>query len=529
MTSEAMQAEQGGVAEQAIGPYLQAVRRHWRLVAFVTVLAVIVTAAAVQVIGTPYSASASIFVTPVPEGDAAFVGSGTVFDTGDPARTVQTAAALIDTPAAAASAAHTLGRPWTTQTVLQDTSVSPRGASSVLAVTAQAATARDAVRLANAFAQAAVGYRATIVQAQIAAAITQLEARLAAIRTASGSTSEADALATGLEQLRAVQGAGREPTLSVSQTAQSAARSGSSRALILILAIVGGFALASIAALGLDAFGGPVRDREEATRLYPVPVLAAIQEIPGRRGSMGIPPWTLPPAVFEQVRMLRVQLSMGNDIPTIMVTSAGAGDGKTTVAAALAASFSEAGKQVWLMDLDLRKPDLPRILSMEREVAEIDSSERAAGVPLNVEALPGVRLLPAPTPDIARFETVVKRLPLLLAQARKTAHVVIIDTAPIGEVSDSLRVVGLCDHVLLVVRPGHTDRRRLSLARDLLRRAGANLRGLVLVGKEIGLPRGADSYGYAMGQSMRNGAADPDSQSQIVSTSSGGRSELDVD
>ena len=95
-------------------------------------------------------------------------------------------------------------------------------------------------------------------------------------------------------------------------------------------------------------------------------------------------------------------------------------------------------------------------------------------------------------------ENVLKRLPLLIAQARRVANIVIVDTAPVGEVSEALRIAGMCDQVVFVARPRHTDRRRLKLARDLLDRAGARPVGMVLVGKETGLPRGDQNYAYAI-------------------------------
>ncbi len=77
------------------------------------------------------------------------------------------------------------------------------------------------------------------------------------------------------------------------------------------------------------------------------------------------------------------------------------------------------------------------------------------------------------------------------------ASCVIIDTPPVGEVSEALRIAPICDEVLFVARPRHTDRRRLILARELLERADAQMAGMVLVGREAGLPGGRYGYGYS--------------------------------
>ena len=194
--------------------------------------------------------------------------------------------------------------------------------------------------------------------------------------------------------------------------------------------------------------------------------------------------------------MLRVQLSLR--APTgavIMVTSAGAGDGKTTVAAALAAAFSEVEEDVILIDLDLRKRDLGRLLGVQ----DAGSENGGGGSPQSL-ATPGldhVRVIAAPKGDPALHEAFIRRLPDVLEQARRSASYVILDTAPVGEVSETLRISQMCDQVVVVVRPRHTERRRIGLARDLLERADAPTIGIVVVGEDSGLGSGYYGYGYS--------------------------------
>jgi Mrp family chromosome partitioning ATPase/capsular polysaccharide biosynthesis protein len=487
-------------AEQAVGPYLRAVRRHWRLVAAVSLLAVVIAGVTIYRIGSTYTTTASILVTPLPEGDAGFVGIGTVVDTGDPGQSVQTAAALIDNHPGAQAAAKQLGRPWTESSVFEAVTVAPEGASNVVDITATASTATEAQRVANAFTTDALAYRAAIVQGEIARSIAALQAELDQVHTSASSPAETQTLATSISQLKSAKGTGGEPTLSLAQSAPlPTGPNGASKELILFLALVGGFALGSVAAVGLETFSRPVRDREEIAAIYPLPVLAALPLVAGRRRTHGTPPWALPADVFEQLRMLRVQLSLAPEGRVIMVTSAGAGDGKTTVAAALAAAFAEADQSVILLDLDLRKPDLRRLLGVDEAVEPEGLSPRApAGVPVSVPKLPGVRVFPTPRGDMSTVETLVQRLPLLIAQARRAADFVVVDSAPVGEVSEALRIAAICDQVVFVARPRHTDRRRLTLARDLLERAGRSPVGMVLVGKETGMPRGDHGYAYSM-------------------------------
>jgi Mrp family chromosome partitioning ATPase len=184
-----------------------------------------------------------------------------------------------------------------------------------------------------------------------------------------------------------------------------------------------------------------------------------------------------------------------------MVTSAGAGDGKTTVAAALAAAFAEVNEEVVLMDLDMRRPELTRLLGPNPTVDGREHANGAADGTVPVRPLPGVKLIPAPKGDLAKLETIIKMLPAQIAQAKRKGACVIIDTAPVGEVSEALRIAAVSDQVVVVARPRHTDRRRLRMARDLLERAHAPTVGMVLVAEDASMVGGDYGYGYSTGLS----------------------------
>src|SRR5262245_37344552 len=112
-------------SEQAGGTYLRAIRRHWVRVVFLTFVTTGVALVILAGTHRSYEASASVLVNAVPASDPSFIGTGAVVDTGDPARTVQTAAALIDSPTAAAAAAAAMGAGWTASHVQAATSVTP--------------------------------------------------------------------------------------------------------------------------------------------------------------------------------------------------------------------------------------------------------------------------------------------------------------------------------------------------------------------------------------------------------------------
>ena len=85
---------------------------------------------------------------------------------------------------------------------------------------------------------------------------------------------------------------------------------------------------------------------------------------------------------------------------------------------------------------------------------------------------PGLRVLPTDPGNVLLLDAITRRLPELFHEARSLADYVIVDTPPLGEISDALRLVDLVDDIVIVARPGHTNRDSLETARDLMTRSG---------------------------------------------------------
>ena len=101
--------------------------------------------------------------------------------------------------------------------------------------------------------------------------------------------------------------------------------------------------------------------------------------------------------------------------------------------------------------------------------------------------------------DAILLDPLYERLPQLVAEAREIADHVIIDTPPLGEISDALRLLDYVDDVVVVVRPGNSDRVGLSTTANLLARTGTEPAGFLVVG---GTPGQTSSY-YAYGHHRR--------------------------
>jgi Mrp family chromosome partitioning ATPase len=254
-----------------------------------------------------------------------------------------------------------------------------------------------------------------------------------------------------------------------------------------------------------------IREPEELLGVYPMPVLARVPKLPRRlRRREGERALTMPPSVREAFRSLHVQLEEApGSHRVIVLTSASSGDGKTSSALNLALALVAAGNRVILMDFDLRKPDLGRVLGLQASrglVSLLGSDRTLSDVLLSAPGLPPLSVAPAGTGegDVLLLGALARRLPAIMSEARELADYIIVDTPPLGEVSDALRVLPEADDILVVARPGNTNRPSLELMRDLLARAGQSPFGMVMVGTR---GRGAAPYyAYGVPPGARSGA-----------------------
>lgn len=489
--------------EGALGSYLAAITAHPWIFVLITLAAVAASVAFLTVREPRYEATANVLVEPVPQEDQVFLGLPLLRDTGDPVRTAQTAASLIKSRAAAELAAERLGDEWTSRELFEDAiEVNPEGESNILAITAAADRAAEAAEVANEFTTAALEERAERLEQAARTLINQLQSRLEATPT-DDQVTRAE-LAARLEQVRLVVARG-DPTLLISQEAiPPTAATGAPAPLIIVLAVLAGLTLGSGTAFLLELLTRRVRDEEEALAIYPLPVLARVPLLSERsRRARGDAAWSMPPAIREPFLTLTVQLQQADRASTaIMLTSATTGDGKTTSAINLAVSLATTGKRVALLDFDLRKPQVGTELGMtdlcdvSELVAPNVSLARLLAHPSELRALRVLAIGFDRDEEYLR-EDAIATLPSLVQQARSLADYVVIDTPPLGEVSDALRLGRAVDSVLLVIRPGNTARGQLRATRELLERSGYPVGGSIMMGSS---DRAGRPYGYGYGQ-----------------------------
>jgi tyrosine-protein kinase len=477
-----------GREEGAFGPYARAVRHHPWLVAAVTLVAVLVSIAWLSTRETQYESTAQILVTPIAEDSS--TGLPLLTDSVDPTRVVQTAATILDSPKAATVAARSL-RGWTPETLADAVRIDAQGDSNVVAVTAQTTSPASAATVANAYAVAALAARRTVLGAEVDLQLAGLEAQRRALAGADPTTAaELAGRIAELEQIRD----GRDPNFSLLQTGGEGTAIGTPAWMIVALALIGGLVVGVGAALLLEQLDRRLRDEDSVVEQYPLPILTRIPVMRRRGGIRGMQT----PEIREAFRTLQVQLESDGDRSRIVLfTSASAGDGKTTSALDFSYELVASGCRVVLLDFDLRKPEIGGRVGVSSDVlALFRSNATLSDVLVPAPDEPELKILSAaPHGDISPvLEALSQRLPELLAQAREMADYVIIDTAPLGRVSDALRIAAMADDVLLVVRPNNTNTKDLRITRELLEHVGVVPTGLIVVGSNG--PAHGGYYGY---------------------------------
>jgi Mrp family chromosome partitioning ATPase/capsular polysaccharide biosynthesis protein len=455
-----------------------ALRAHKRLIAAVAAVAVLGSLAGLALRSPTYRASSQLLVTPLPSDSSAL--QGLVRAGGDPAQTVDTAAALVGSHDAAVGTARKLGAGWSVQRVLDHVSVTPHGDSNVLDIEADADNGPDAARASTTFTLTALALRDAQLRRLADTALARATAARAAITDPTGA--EAEALDVRIAELNRIKANG-DPTLSLlKRAAVPLSADGLPVPAILVLGLIAGLILGAGAAVLYDLAGpGRIDSEGDIHALYPVPILTRLPALP-----RNVPAATAAP-VREALRTLEVQLALAEGRHrALMVSSASSGDGKTTTAIGLALELAAAQRAVILVDLDLRKPDLANRLGVrvDRGIEDLlAGSAPLADVLTPVPGHHGVELLaPVGQTHLGTLDDVARQLPDIVEGATALADYVVIDSPPLGEVSDALTFAPTVDDLLLVCRLGRTRRSSFVAMRDLLRRVGHEPSGLIVIG-----------------------------------------------
>lgn len=203
--------------------------------------------------------------------------------------------------------------------------------------------------------------------------------------------------------------------------------------------------------------------------------------------------------IAEQYRTIRTNIDFShadNDLKTIMITSSGPNEGKSTTAANLGVVMAQQGKSVLLIDGDMRKPTMHYTFRLRNTqglttlLTKRTTFEETVQK-TEVENLSVLTSGPIP-PNPAELLSSVT-MASFIKHALTLFDVVIVDTPPVLAVTDAQILANLCDGTVLVIRSGVTEKDAAIKAKVLLSKAKAKMLGVVLNGKPVSK---SDSHYY---------------------------------
>lgn len=468
--------------------YLRVLREQWPVVAVSVIVCIFSGLIGRQLVPSSYTARSDLLISPVDPSDDTFIGINVFRNlSSDPTANSLTLARYLDTYSTAAIVKRRLRLPDSPQALLKTVSVVPVSQTNIASITATSSSPRAAQLLANAFADAAIQRRTQEVQAEIKKVIERLQSQ---VRRGSGNAASPQlaAVQQRLSTLRSLVGL-PDPTLTILNRAEApgAATKPSAKLVAVASALAGlllGFALALLA----ETFGGKIRREDDLLLRDRLPVLARIPKLRQTAVTEYLAGRTnLPAAVWEPYRTLRANILRAGEVghaPVIVVTSAGAGDGKTLTALNLAVTLAATDMRVVLVDGDFRRPMIGSIFGvpMPREgfAATFVRGEVQAAL-VDAPGNSNLRLLLPTLRDLTQIDHLdTDGVARAFAALRKAADVVVVDSAPAGEVSDALLLASAADVTLLAVRLGYTRRDRFEALRDALAQYGISASGLVV-------------------------------------------------
>jgi len=198
--------------------------------------------------------------------------------------------------------------------------------------------------------------------------------------------------------------------------------------------------------------------------------------------------------ISESYRTLRTNLDfagLDRKLQTLVITSAGVGEGKSTTLANLAVVAAQAGQKVILVDADLRRPSLHSLFGVANDagLTTMMMDEAAlASPPLQDTGVEGLALLssgPLP-PNPAELMGSRRMEEVIAALSQRAAHV-FFDTPPVVAVTDAAVLATKVDGVLLVISAGKTRREYARAAVQRLQQINARLVGTVLTNVSTGV------------------------------------------
>jgi tyrosine-protein kinase Etk/Wzc len=178
--------------------------------------------------------------------------------------------------------------------------------------------------------------------------------------------------------------------------------------------------------------------------------------------------------IAEQFRIVRTNLQYmiaKKDRPVIMITSSFSGEGKSFISTNIGAVMALSGKKTVIMEFDIRKPKIVSGLDLKRKMGitnYIIGKASFEELLVKVDGVENLYVIPCgPIPPNPAELLLDRKLDELMQEVKANFEIVIMDTAPVGLVSDAANLGRYADTTLYIVRQGHTFRKQIGMIDDL--------------------------------------------------------------
>ena len=270
-------------------------------------------------------------------------------------------------------------------------------------------------------------------------------------------------------------------------------KSGLNVFLAFLLSVLSAVAVAIVS----DVLNNAVRDPDQIARTLSTEVVGSLPAVKEWHGKLLAEPGNA--LVLQQgaqasalstfqeaIRTLRNSILLTDfdrRIRSLMVTSSGPSEGKSTTAAYLALAHAQQGRRTLLIDGDLRRPSIHRRFDIPSTPGL--SNVLTSGIPwrsalIKKEGLDNLDILPAGPPMRRAADVVGAELAAVLDDACAEYDLVVLDSPPLLGFPEPLQMAASVDGVLMVALAGQTNRKALSSAINTLKRLRANIVGVVL-------------------------------------------------
>jgi capsular exopolysaccharide synthesis family protein len=386
------------------------------------------------------------------------------------------------------------------------------GQTDVISLAVRDANATNTATLANAYADAYISVRREQAVDELLAASTEVQSAIDDLQLQLDGLADDDPLRTPLvaqaanfnttlDQLR-VDAALRTGGAAVIESAEVPTSPVEPTPVRTVtLAMIVGLLIGLGAAFLIDHLDDKVRTDDDLERISKLPVLAVV--------PVDSPPDHWPIAIsepshtaVESFRGLRTNLQflgLDQSISVVQLTSSMAGEGKTTTAANLAVVLAQAGKRVAIVDADLRRPRLHEVFAVPQTPGLTDlllgSDPKSVVNRVQIDAELHIAVYPSgPVPSNPSELLSSRRVSDLLEQMGAFYDYVIVDSAPVLPVSDSVALSAAVDAVLVVTQSGRVTEHNVIDTLERLSQVSAPVLGMVL-NQASGANQGYYSYG----------------------------------